>query len=245
MIVPDWVWRMAGHRWIEPFWPERVNPVSVDLTLSCYILLQRYLGVEYDNVPAVVAKDYRTDRPDPATVLLLAPTPTGESPMFHTGEDIERRPFEPGDSVLARTVETLRLPRWMRAQGMLKSSLAREGVNHRTALYIDPGFHGPVTLEINFDRSGHLVPHEPIIQVEGMVGLPHRPYNGHYQHLESHMFPIPNMNRNIAFQAKKHPFPEVQSRYLDAGAGRLYFTVNTKRDGHNFGPDPIREGNDE
>lgn len=188
MIVPDWLWRWYGHRWVTPFDPARVNPVSVDLTLAAPILIQRWQGVEYPNQKAAL---YTSD---------LHVGPLDEKYLMFIEGDHRFRPaqFSPGDSVLALTREHIHLPRWMRMQGMLKSSLAREGLNHRTALYVDPGFQGPLTLELNFDRTGYLVRDRPIIQVEAQIGLPQHPYDGHYQH-QTDGWPTPNRNRDIAF----------------------------------------------
>lgn len=166
---------MFGRRWLFPLELENVNPVSVDLTLSPNIRIQRYRGMEFDDALAEI--EYDEDQPDSLPKLHFI----GSGLITELHGSSTDLCFRPGDSVLATTVEHLYIPRWMRVQGMLKSSVARAGLNHRTALYVDPGFRGQLTLELVFDRSGYLIPDKPIIQIEAQVGFPQHPYNGHYQ----------------------------------------------------------------
>jgi dCTP deaminase len=65
-------------------------------------------------------------------------------------------PYElrPGQFVLAQTMEVFNLPDDLAAQFMLKSSRAREGLEHLMAGYCDPGWHGSVlTLELHNSRQ--------------------------------------------------------------------------------------------
>jgi dCTP deaminase len=55
----------------------------------------------------------------------------------------------PGAFVLAATAEYIRVPNNLEAVFQLKSSRGREGYEHALAGYIDPGFHGRVTLELS------------------------------------------------------------------------------------------------
>jgi dCTP deaminase len=182
MLLPDWFWEAYGTRVVHSIEPLRINPTSVDLTLAPAILLQRYRGIEYDNVPMQVS--------------------TGSGILLDQRGNPLTEPFQPGDSVLASTNEYLKVPSWLRLQGMLKSSLAREGVNHRTALYVDPGFRGNLTLELEFARSGRLLPFMPIIQVEGMVVFPRKDYRARKGHYGGSDGVVTNQNRMIAFLAE-------------------------------------------
>lgn len=57
--------------------------------------------------------------------------------------------LHPDDFVLATTVETVRLGPGLAARLEGKSSLARMGLlTHVTAGWIDPGFHGEITMEL-------------------------------------------------------------------------------------------------
>ena len=55
----------------------------------------------------------------------------------------------PGAFVLGATAEWVRVPNNLEAVFQLKSSRGREGYEHALAGYIDPGFHGRVTLELS------------------------------------------------------------------------------------------------
>lgn len=179
MVYSYQFWDEQGPYIIDPFARELVNITSVDLRLGRCLLLQRYEGQPFNDELALLQDDGR---------LLL------EDGRVLSGI------FQPGDSVLAHTLETLNVPNTIRLQGMLKSSVARAGLNHRTALYIDPGFQGQLTLELLFDREGILVPGKRIIQVEAQQVdydvPPSRSYDGHYQGSEG---VVPNQNPDIAF----------------------------------------------
>lgn len=55
----------------------------------------------------------------------------------------------PGAFVLASTAEWLRVPISTECVFQLKSSRGREGYQHALSAYIDPGFHGVITLELS------------------------------------------------------------------------------------------------
>lgn len=57
--------------------------------------------------------------------------------------------LKPGEFVLAATEEIFLIPSDLEAVFCLKSSRGREGYNHLLAGYIDPGFHGRITLELH------------------------------------------------------------------------------------------------
>ena len=58
----------------------------------------------------------------------------------------------PGAFILASTAEWIRVPPNLESVFQLKSSRGREGYGHQLAAYIDPGFHGNVTLELHNSR---------------------------------------------------------------------------------------------
>ena len=66
----------------------------------------------------------------------------------------------PGEFVLAATEEFVRVPGNLECVFNLKSSRGREGYQHLLAAYIDPGFHGRVTLEICNVNRYHRLPLE-------------------------------------------------------------------------------------
>ena len=73
----------------------------------------------------------------------------------HTQEE----PFllQPHEFILAETLEEFQLPDCIAGQLALKSSRAREGIEHLLAGYIDPGYKGRLTLELQNARSMHPV----------------------------------------------------------------------------------------
>jgi dCTP deaminase len=112
------------HQMVTPFDPSLVNPASIDVQLGGTILIE---SAESPN---------------------LVPYP-----LHQCSED---NPYElkPGQFCLAQTVETFNLPDTIAAQFMLKSSRAREGLEHLMAGYCDPGWHGSVlTLELHNSRQ--------------------------------------------------------------------------------------------
>ena len=65
----------------------------------------------------------------------------------------EGEPFiiHPGEFALATTYETVKLPDDLVARVEGRSSMGRLGITmHVTAGYIDPGFHGKITLKIKY-----------------------------------------------------------------------------------------------
>ena len=89
--------------------------------------------------------------------------------------------LNPGEFVLGRTLEYIKLPDFYVARVEGKSSLARIGVTiHQTGGWIDSGFSGTITLEINNVnvRPVKLYANMPICQLAIFLTNPPRvPYN--------------------------------------------------------------------
>lgn len=91
--------------------------------------------------------------------------------------------LEPGEFVLAQTKEVFNLPSHVAAQFVLKSSRAREGLEHLLAGFCDPGWRGSVlTLELHNARRFHALPLWPGMKIGQMVfhsvaGQPERDYS--------------------------------------------------------------------
>jgi len=125
---------------INPFRREQLNPASYDLLLGDDLLIER------------------------AGTLEMAPYPLGQ----HS----EERPYllQPGQFVLASTQETFALPNWVAAKFVLKSSRAREGLQHLLAGWCDPGWHGSrLTLELKNIRQLHPISLWPGMKIGQMV----------------------------------------------------------------------------
>lgn len=63
--------------------------------------------------------------------------------------------LKPKQFVLASTLETVKIPDGYSGQILLRSSAARAGYNHALAGWIDPGFHGQITLELTNQLQLH------------------------------------------------------------------------------------------
>ena len=126
MILPDWEIRaLCLEGMVTPFDPTLLNPASLDVRLGRHIMIEQS---------------------GTADMLLLDLSNNGHC---------ETVPFvlRPGQFILAETVETFHLPDHIAAQFMLKSSRAREGIEHLLAGYVDPGFYGVLTLELHNSRQ--------------------------------------------------------------------------------------------
>ena len=125
VILSDWQIRSRCEGgMIQGYADELINPASLDVRLGDTLLIESAVSRE------------------------LVPYPLGG----HT----EANPYElvPGQFCLAQTVEVFNLPDDIAAQFMLKSSRAREGLEHLMAGYCDPGWHGSVlTLELHNSRQ--------------------------------------------------------------------------------------------
>jgi dCTP deaminase len=143
MILADFQIRaLCESGMVSPFDPALVNPASLDLRLGSNILIESSEG------PGLVP--YSLDS--------------------HTGDDPYR--LVPGQFVLAETQETFNLPNHLAGQFVLKSSRAREGLQHLLAGYCDPGWHGSrLTLELKNVRQLHWVGLWPGLRIGQMKFL--------------------------------------------------------------------------
>ena len=159
MILPDHaIHQLCTAGMVEPFDPALINPASLDVRLGSQLLIESCQSPR------------------------LVPYPLEQ----HSETD----PFllQPSQFVLAATLEFVRVPDTCNAQFVLKSSRAREGIEHLLAGYLDPGFHGVITLELHNSRQLHAVPIWPGMRIgqlvfSQMLAPPERSYavTGRYQ----------------------------------------------------------------
>ena len=147
MLLPDSEIRSLcrEHALIIPFIEDRLNPASYDVALG-------------DNIMIEVAETSEMIR---------------HSIKTHTKDD----PYwlQPGEFILAETQEMFNLPDSpaIAAQFVLKSSRAREGIQHLLAGFADPGWHGSrLTLELKNVRQKHRVGIWPGLLIGQMVFMP-------------------------------------------------------------------------
>jgi len=90
----------------------------------------------------------------------------------------------PGDAILATTVEYIKMPIDCCGVLYLKSSIARSGLDHALAGFVDPGFEGELTMELHSHRPVNLGAGQRIIQLVlyRMELCPSKPYSGRYQY---------------------------------------------------------------
>ena len=130
---------LARRNLVFPFQSELVNPASLDVRLGENLLVEM-----------------------PQSPALLPYSIAGHS---------QENPFmlQPHEFVLAETMEEFKLPDCVAGQLALKSSRAREGIEHLLAGYIDPGYKGRLTLELQNARSMHAVPLWPGMRIAQIV----------------------------------------------------------------------------
>ena len=140
-ILCDWqIKARCEGGMVEGFDETLINPASLDVRLGGTLL------IESAESPELVP--YPLHQHDATTPYLL----------------------RPGQFALAQTVEVFNLPDDIAAQFMLKSSRAREGLEHLMAGYADPGFNGSVmTLELHNSRQLHPIGLWPGMKIGQMV----------------------------------------------------------------------------
>lgn len=91
--------------------------------------------------------------------------------------------IKPGEAYLASTVEYIKMPNNIAGVLYLKSSLARLGLDHALAGWIDPGFEGNLTLELHSHRPICLSAGQRIVQIVfHLLDAPaENPYSGKYK----------------------------------------------------------------
>jgi dCTP deaminase len=153
MPLADWqIENLCLAGMVEPFDPDLINPASIDVRLG-------------DN-------------------LMIESAATSDLVPYPLSRHSQDNPYQmvPGQFALAQTDATLDIPPSLAAQFMLKSSRAREGLQHLLAGWIDPGFNGSVlTLELKNVRQLHAVPLWPGLLIGQLVfqrmdALPRRSY---------------------------------------------------------------------
>jgi dCTP deaminase len=91
--------------------------------------------------------------------------------------------LRPGQFALATTIEEIRLPRSLVAFVQGRSSIGRAGLAVQNAGYVDPGFHGHITLELKNEtrNSIYIRPGYPVAQlVFEEASNVEKPYAGKY-----------------------------------------------------------------
>lgn len=158
----------AGAIGYSPFDERYLNPASIDMTLSAA-----------HRIPS---------QPDPGNAIRWLDVAKIEPGHTRPVVALDTIVMMPGDFILASTNETVSIPDNMVARVEGKSSLGRIGLAvHITAGFVDPGFSGPITLEIA-NLSPFCIVLRPSMRIAQLAFIPlgrcvETPYgvHGHYQ----------------------------------------------------------------
>jgi len=166
-----------NHQLVTPYDPARVNPASIDLALGREFVNLSERGVWFYDISQ--------------------PRPQGAGYWAEPGQRFwaDKVYLVPGVALLATTAERIRIPdREIVCYEMdpfdpveiaactgelrLKSSAARNGLDHALAGWIDPGFDGTLTLELHAHRPIELLAGKCYVQlvVATMLAAPARSY---------------------------------------------------------------------
>lgn len=142
MILCDWEIRnlCEGAAMVQGHHPDLINPASLDVRLGDRLQVEQRFSRQMRTID--ISRH------------------TAQHPYW----------LKPGQFVLAETREVFNLPDSIAAQFVLKSSRAREGIEHLLAGYCDPGWNGSVlTMELHNSRRLHAVPLWPGLAIGQMV----------------------------------------------------------------------------
>lgn len=161
-FLPDHEIAALGEALVQPFYPDCVEPASLDLHLSNEMCVPDTSGTRF------------IDLEDPEDIMQQLVL-DGNGYVLH-----------PGDFILGVTEEYVTLPDNIVGKIEGKSSLGRLGLMvHVTAGFIDPGFNGCITLEMKNLLNVPIVlrPGKKICQIAfAYLNSPaQEPYQGRYQ----------------------------------------------------------------
>lgn len=115
--------------------PENINASSIDVRLGRHIKVERTRGMGYGQEVDIAAKE----------------------DLSWTDVEIGDHGYvvKPGQFLLAHTVEVFSMPDDISAEFKLRSSVARVGLEHMNAGWVDSGFSGDLTLEFKNMTQAH------------------------------------------------------------------------------------------
>ena len=143
---------------IGPVDPKAINAASIDIHLGEKILWEEE---EPPHDRAIKIIDYRTRESVTYNEYVM---------------DSDGWVLEPGDFILAQSVEVFNLPDNISAEYKLKSSMARIGLEHMNAGWCDAGWNGSVlTLELKNMCNHHSIRIRPGDAIGQMIFFRHEP----------------------------------------------------------------------
>jgi dCTP deaminase len=145
---------------------ENINASSIDLTLDDVLLVEREERVLVDlaNKESITVGEYNMMEVD-----------EDEDPSL-----LHSYYLHPGEFVLASSREVFNLPNNVSAEYKLKSSMARNGLEHLNAGWCDAGWHGSkLTLELKNMTQDHTLILRPGMKIGQVVFFKHTPVPDH------------------------------------------------------------------
>ena len=128
---------------VTPYDPALLNPASLDVRLGNSLLIESVQS------------------------RAMVPLP------LQGYSEAEPWQWQPGEFILAPTLETFYMPDTVAGEFRLKSSRAREGADQALAVWLDPGWHGSVlTLELRNNRQLHWLPLWPGMKIGQIIFHP-------------------------------------------------------------------------
>lgn len=141
--------------------PEAVNAASIDVRLGHTIMVEDVPLDEWGRAQYVIADLSKREPLQMRKITIL-------------GDGSYR--LQPGQFILAHTIEMFNLPNDISAQFLLKSSMARNGLDHLSATWCDAGWHGSsLTLELRNVTQHHVLLLTPGMFIGQMKFYRHTP----------------------------------------------------------------------
>lgn len=139
--------------------PENINSSSIDITLDDVIMIEQI--TDFGNSVIDLSKKQNIA-------------------IREQQLDLSGYPLQPGEFILASSKEFFNLPNNISAEYKLKSSMARNGLEHLNAGWCDAGWHGSkLTLELKNITNYHTLLIKPGIKIGQMVFFEHEPVPNH------------------------------------------------------------------
>lgn len=164
MILNDVHIKEVAPEIVYPYDESRVQPASYDICLGASFRVfenHEIFYIDLNNIPERMTQEVKIEGDGEVTI-------------------------HPGEFILGCTHEVVKMPDDLVARIEGRSSIGRLGLQvHATAGYIDPGFHGAITLEM-FNQLRIPIILRPGLVVaqlvfESMTGRSEKPYAGRYQ----------------------------------------------------------------
>lgn len=152
LMTYDALVEVVNNGWLEGVDYDLINGASIDVRLGNTFMVEKKRPIG-----------------DTAVDLSDKETPTMNR-IALDGDENEPMYLDPGQFVLAETIEVFNLPDYIACEFKLKSSAARAGLNHSLAGWGDPGFNGAtLTLELQNVLNNHTLLLRPGMKIGQIV----------------------------------------------------------------------------